>query len=488
MSPSGQIRKQGTFNLASVYLGIVLGALNTVVLYPRAFLGREDEWGLIQLLLAYGLVLSSFANLGIGRSLVRFIPYFPAERNALIAFAGKVSLFGLGLTVALLVIGQDYWLELIDAPPLFRRYGHLLLPLLALLMLADLLTGMFQGMIRTRLPQFVTEVGLRLGVSVLLLVHLFTPLTFPLFLLLFFALYLLRVLLLVFIYFRDYAWEARARLSPKRRSELLKFGFIALFSSSTAMVLTKVDQIFIGRYLSLADLTVYSIPSFIAGVIQAPARSIAPVGMPALSKAWANRQLASIESIYRKSALIQMLLSGGVFFLAFFVLDGLYYFLPAHYQAGKEVFLLLGLSRVGGSMFGVNAMVLMTSRLYRINLFFNLLLIAGTIWLNWLLVPAYGLNGAALAVLLNIVGINLLRVVFVYFRFGFSPFDRNTLLALLVLLLPAALAYLLPLRLGFWEEMILRSLVFGAFYLFLLWILRPSEDIHALLRRLVHRG
>ena len=54
----GVIRKQSISNSIIFYLGMSIGAINTVLIYPNVFNDQPEHWGLIQLIVAYALVLS----------------------------------------------------------------------------------------------------------------------------------------------------------------------------------------------------------------------------------------------------------------------------------------------------------------------------------------------------------------------------------------------------------------------------------------------
>ena len=56
----GVIKKQSISNSIIFYIGMFIGAVNTVLIYPNVFNEQPEHWGLIQLLIAYAMVLSTF--------------------------------------------------------------------------------------------------------------------------------------------------------------------------------------------------------------------------------------------------------------------------------------------------------------------------------------------------------------------------------------------------------------------------------------------
>ena len=74
----GIVRNQSIKNSLSFYIGMAIGAINTVIIYPNVFKDNPEYFGLIQILLAYAIVISTFTTLGIPKVFLRF---FPAIKN-----------------------------------------------------------------------------------------------------------------------------------------------------------------------------------------------------------------------------------------------------------------------------------------------------------------------------------------------------------------------------------------------------------------------
>ena len=60
----GIVRNQSIKNSISFYIGMAIGAINTVVIYPNVFNDYPEHLGLIQIIIAYAIVISTFSSLG----------------------------------------------------------------------------------------------------------------------------------------------------------------------------------------------------------------------------------------------------------------------------------------------------------------------------------------------------------------------------------------------------------------------------------------
>jgi O-antigen/teichoic acid export membrane protein len=82
---------------------------------------------------------------------------------------------------------------------------------------------------------------------------------------------------------------------------------------------------------------------------------------------------------------------------------------------------------------GVNTEIILNSPYYRFNLISILLLGMISFTANYLLIPVYGLTGAAAGSTLSILLFNLLKGGFLWFRLGIQPFNHQTIKALALL-------------------------------------------------------
>ena len=74
----GVIRNQSITNSINLYLGIVIGAINTILIFPYVFESNPEYWGLLQILVSYSLIFSTFSHLGSPHIMLR---YFPKANN-----------------------------------------------------------------------------------------------------------------------------------------------------------------------------------------------------------------------------------------------------------------------------------------------------------------------------------------------------------------------------------------------------------------------
>jgi O-antigen/teichoic acid export membrane protein len=213
--------------------------------------------------------------------------------------------------------------------------------------------------------------------------------------------------------------------------------------------------------------------------------AITQISAPLISQALKSNSLAKVQELYRKTSIHQMLAGVYIFLGIWCNIDAVFTLIPKGelYQQGKYVVAFLGLSKLIDMATGANAEIIMYSRYYKFSMVTMILLSALTVGTNYLLIPRFGLNGAAMAAALSIFIFTLVKGWFVWVKFRMQPFTIQTLYALLIALVVYFVASLIPAwgssPLVLVGNILLRSMVitglFGGFVL----VLHVSEEVNA---------
>jgi O-antigen/teichoic acid export membrane protein len=173
------------------------------------------------------------------------------------------------------------------------------------------------------------------------------------------------------------------------------------------------------------------------------------VVMPVIAEKFTENKLEEIDLLYKKVAVNQLLLCLLLFIGIWVNIDSLYYFVPNKevYEAGKWVVLLIGLGKLSDILFSVNGEIIVFSKYYVFNITATIIMSLIVIGLNLLLIPIYGIEGAALASLIAMVIYNLIKYYYIKFRFNFSPFTPALFKTLFIGLIVVAISELLIPRL-----------------------------------------
>lgn len=444
----GIIARQATINTLLAYAGIGLGFVNVVLLYPKVL--RADEFGLTRLVVSIATIAAQLAQLGAENTVIRYFPYFrDADRkhrgllSMLLLFGTVTGLFAVTVLGALHNQLSDVFA---DRNALYGTYGWVLLPLVLAEVFFILLRSYSRSLRRTVQPTFLREFVLRVMQTALIAVQALHPMPFGLFMSLYAGAFLVCTLLLVADLHRtghfQIGWKERWLPGRLRRSIVRYSGFT--FSASLAgIVLGNMDQLMIGALLGdgLRYVAHYAVAFYFGSVIAAPGRALQQAAVPLLADAWKRRDMPTIDMLYRRSSLVQLLVSGYLFLLMWSCTSDLFELLPAEYAAAAPVATIIGLAYLLTSAIGLSTGIISMSRSYLLDAWSSWTMLVINAVANYFLIRSMGIVGAAWATLLSLVLVGIFRTWFLHHRYGLWPFDRRTLLALLLL---AAIGMVVP--------------------------------------------
>src|SRR5690606_15436609 len=117
------------------------------------------------------------------------------------------------------------------------------------------------------------------------------------------------------------------------------------------------------------------------------------------------------------------------------------------------------------------------SKYYLISTFLMIGTLAITVLLNILLIPLYGMYGAAIASLLGATIYNLTKYIFIYLKFGYQPYGSKTFYIMALILVCAVFVHLMPEISEFAVvNLLYKGLVVSVVYLGVSWRLKLAPE------------
>mgnify|MGYP000639468280 FL=1 len=164
-------------------------------------------------------------------------------------------------------------------------------------------------------------------------------------------------------------------------------------------------------------------------------------------------------------------------------IDNCFRILPREFEEGKYVILFIGLSNLVNLSLGINFQIIHLSRYYRSITYFLLIFCTLIVITNYLLIPIYGIAGAALASFISVTIYSLLRVIYVYRKFSFQPFGIVHVKIIGITLICFMVNLVIPVMDHFIVDIAIRSGLIGLLYIFIAFKLNISEEMNALIRK-----
>ena len=429
----GVIRKQSIRNSIIFYIGMSIGAINTVLIYPNVFNDQPEHWGLIQLLVAYGLVLSTFTSFGIPKVLLKFFPTY-RDKSKLLTYSMLIPTIGLFFVSLIYIFFKNEIFILLKMDPLLQKNFIYVFLLIFCISFYEIFSALSRSYLDAITPVVLNEFFLKTFTLVILLLHGFKFIEFSTFLILYVSGYLIKLFILFLINIKNKRISISTSLSDLNYRELFKFGLYVFAGGLSIMIVTRLDMLMIGYLLDLEQVAFYTLAFYIGNAIAIPGRSVISISVPLISKAWENQDINEIDKIYSKSAINQLIVSGLLFLVVWLSIDEVLSLLPEKFSYGKWVVFYIGLAQLVNMSCGVNGAIIVNSKYFKYDLYTNLILLLITVILNFILIPIFGINGAAMATAFSIVFFNLIRLIIIYNKLQIQPFTKKTLITIFILL------------------------------------------------------
>lgn len=478
----GIIKQQSIINSIITYIGIGLGFIATIYLYPN-FLD-PDEYGLTRLLLSVSFIFSQFAHLGMKNTAIRFFPYFEnsdKEHNGFLFLTLTIPLIGFLVFLVVVFFFDDLLLNYYSNSPLFENYYWFLIPLVFGILYFEVLNSYVRARLHSVPGSVVSEIILRIITILLLVLFWFEWITFYQFMIGFVGSYIVQpVLMLLFLLFKRelFLKPNFAYLKTTLVKRMTNYGLFAVLGGMTTLIVNNIDIIMLGSLAGLTETGIYAIAFYVGSIIAVPQRSIGKIANPLISKYLKEKNYPEISKIYKSSSLNQMVPGFLIFIGVVANLHNLNDILPENYANASSVIIIIGLSKLIDMTAGINGGIILNSKYYRFDLVSMIFLVIVSILLNYLLIPVYGIAGAAAATATSLFLYNLIKGIYVWIKFKMQPLSPK----LIIVIVLSALILLGSLQIdrigGLYTDILIRSIAIAVLYSTGILLFNVSEEVN----------
>lgn len=445
----GSIQKQAIQNTIISYTGVVIGFVNMLVLQPKML--APEELGLTRILYSVSILIATLFPLGLNAFSVKYFPKFRNPENGHNGYFGLLILLaciGFVIVAAGVFVFKSTILAKYENSPLFIEYFNFIFPMSFFLGLITILNTYSGCLFKTSFPSFLNEVFIRLFTMVIVSLYFLKLMDFSVFVFLFMAsLGVQLILLLLYILKVDQVslkvnWAFVKTLEIKKTANYVFL--LSLAALASMAIRNNIDNIFIGSYLDLEQVAIYSVAFLIASMIEVPAGALSKIADPKISDALARNDLRLIKEVYFKSTRLLMIVGGLLFVGIFINIKELLSLLPEQYVAGSNAVIILSVSALFNMATGMNSAIIFYSDKYKQGSVMLLALIVLSVVLNMILIPLYGIEGAAVATGTALLLFNAFKTIIIYKGYDLQPFGGYVFIVLGLIGACIGVNYFLP--------------------------------------------
>lgn len=486
----GVIKRQSLKSSIIRYLGVLIGVFSMLKIYPL-------EWemiGEIRFILSTSSLLMTFGLLGINSLTIRFFPRF---KNEDAGHHGFLGLLLLGVLLSLSTMGflvfmfRDAAFELLGLlrinPSELRENLLYIVLLIAFLSLIVIMTAYSSNFQRVVIPDLLQNFSLKIILPAIILIYHFNWLTrmgVKTWYLLVHAMIALALLYYIYSLGQLKLKINFSFLSPGLLKQMGIYSLYGIIGSIGSVLVTRIDYFMVTTMLqtSYFGTGIYDFAVNTTGVIIIPYAAFSAIAAPIIAGHIQNKALGETLNVYRRSSLVLMIAGLGLFLSIWISIDELFLITPdpESLKPVKFVVLFLGLSKLVDMVTGLNGLIIAYSKYFRFNVFVMFLLGGGNICFNFYFLPRYGITGAAIATFISLSCFNLIKFIFVWYKFGLQPFTFKNLLVLLFAACAYGIAFLLPNVDNYILNILLHSGCFALIFALLVLGFKVSNDLNEL--------
>ncbi|MEO6189326.1 MAG: oligosaccharide flippase family protein, partial [Saprospiraceae bacterium] len=426
------IRSQGVrFSLIN-YIGVLIGAMSILFVYPLDL----KLYGLYGFLTNTASLLAPLVSLGFGAVLLRFFPYYRNEsqqtNSRFILFLIKGYALGIILFVFLFILFKEHIARLFNENDNYlQHYIYYLIPLTVLYIIYEFISHFSVTHKNIVLPSILSNL-FKIILPILFIICIHNYLSTNGFLICIFIYYLLIIFILLKVLSRkeniNFSLE-KIPLPKNRKKEMWTYALYSIISGTSAVMALRIDSLMIASQIGSEATGLFSIALFMSNATFIPALSLQEILSPFVSQSSKTDDKVILQSLYSKSVrnmLIPTLWASMCLYLSFGSISSLF---P---NAEKIILIktglgLLLLSRIVDAATGINHHILSFSKYYKIEIYLLIGLAALNIGLNFLFIKPYGIAGAALATFISVSLFNIIKSLYIFLKLKLQPFDWRTI-------------------------------------------------------------
>ena len=270
--------------------------------------------------------------------------------------------------------------------------------------------------------------------------------------------------------------------------ELFAFSFPLLFAGIAGMIMGWTDTLMLGYFSSTADVGIYNAALPTAQLIRGIPAAFAAIFFPVVSELYARNKIEDLRRTYSVVTKWMLSLIFPISLLALLFPDKIIKILfGAEYIAGATALSILVFGFMIGAAVGPTGATLQTYGKTKTVMMVNYIGAAINFGLNFLLIPIYGVNGAAVATGFSLALLYILSFLFAYRAAKVQPFRLSYLRIILASLIAVLVVYLLTRYvIGVSTfALIAMLIVFLLFYFSLLLLMKSFEEGDLMIMRAI---
>lgn len=440
--------RQGVKSTIYTYIGVFIGFLVSILFLPRML--EKEQLGLVNYMATLPILFAEVIGLGFTTLFSRIFYLFKnkEKKNNGIFFLWLMW-FCTGLIVFLIVFFffRNYFIDE-RHNPLLHQFIYWAIPLTIAYNIYLVLERYLRYIhFNASYSIFLKEIGVRVGLILCAILFFFKVINFVQFIAFYCIFQMVPAIFLLFKLGKEKELSFKPQLDFLNKElikKILRITGVSISIGFFVNLAATISNIILEHKVNLSAVATFTIATTLSNIISIPMRVSHSTSEPILRDSFTKGHLDLAFRIYQKSCFIQTII--GIYFYLCLSLnvDNVLWLLPHNYMDVKIPILLISLGTLFDMMTGVNDALIGTSPKYHYSILSPFVLSGFTIFLNILLIPRWGVNGAAAATMFTFLLYNIYRYLFIYFFLGMQPYNASYLKIIILGLVLGIMIYFIP--------------------------------------------
>jgi len=471
--------KQSFFNLITIGVAFLIGAVNTLYLYPT-FLGSKLQ-GLVIALLAISNIIQPFLSFGTQHAVIRFYSRYKSkkEKNAVLTLSLIIPFIITTIVIPLFYYYYDnIKVLLFQTENAFSQYAYVILFIAVSTSFFEIFYSWVRVKLKSVFGNFLKELYPRLLVTSLLILYTLDYLDFENFILFLIYGYYLR-LLIVMVYSFIINKPKVSFYFKNDFKEIFRYSFLILLSGAASSIILDIDKSMLSSILTVENVAYYSVAIFIAAVIEIPGRAMFQILSPIVAEVINKNNKKKLKYLLKKSSTNLVLVSSLFFLIINLNLNDFYDMLNQEgYSKGIPIVIIVSFAKLYSMSIGCINNIISNSKYYYYIFWFSIISSVLAVVLNLYLIQDYGIIGAAYATFLVILIMNSLKLYLVNLKFKIHPYSYDTLKIVILTTFIYIIFYNLNLTFDPVISIAIKSTLILTLYTLAAYIFKLSDDVN----------
>lgn len=443
-----KVAKSTPIALIGIAIDVILVAVLAILIARHV---EQSEFGFFCLSLEIVRLLSILSGLGFPQGLPRYIAYqlgkgdYGKVWSSIVSSICSACFLG-PLFALLLYLNAEYVSQLLHKPE-FAHTIKVMALVVPCMTFVNLLVGQLRAVHEVKGGVFFQYISRPFIGIVLMSVVMILQLSYTWVLLVYVTSFVVTLVALVIFAEGKISKHIPTRTYSPATKEILLFSLPLLGSGILAQILMSTDTLLLGYFEPAQSVGLYSGALRLARLIPVLSTAAAFTYLPVASELFSQNKTGEIGKVYATITKWVFIATMPLFLYMFFASDSvLRLSFGSKYTGAGLTLKILSFGYLLHVAFGLNAVTCIAIGRVKLVFIMEFFAVVANVILDIILIPKYGVVGAAITSCASLILANVLVSVFVYRYSAIHPFLKSYLRMILFLVAISIILFLLPIK------------------------------------------